>query len=90
MGSCSSSLAWPSAREQCLLRVEPDTLWNGLRLVGDMTGRRDCPGSEPAFMEHILCAGCCSGLWGFSKGSCSVGLYLVEEDREKIREVIKK
>lgn len=90
MGSCSSSLAWPSAREQCLLRVEPDTLWNGLRLVGDMTGRRDCLGSEPAFMEHLLCAGCCSGLWGFSKGSCSCGLVFDGGRQREKREVIKK
>lgn len=42
-GSCSSSWAWRGASAQCLLRVEPDTLWNGLRLVGDAPGAAAAP-----------------------------------------------
>lgn len=54
--------------EQYVLREEPDTLWNGLRFVGDGPGRRGCPGSEPAFIKHLLYAGCPSGPWGVSRG----------------------
>lgn len=53
-GSYSSSWAWRGASAQCLLRVEPDTLWNGPRLVGHAPGAA----AAPAMKLHSR------GAWG--------------------------
>lgn len=81
----------------CLLKAEPDTLWNGLRLARIMPGRRDCPGNEPAFKEHpLLCAECCSRSWG-SRGQSRetkipalVGLVFWWRKTDKKQETIRK
>lgn len=76
----------------CLLKAEPDTLWNGLRLAGIRTGRRGCPGNEPAFKEHpLLCAvSPALGIQGAikrNKEPCSCGACVsVEEDRQETRD----
>lgn len=80
----------PAPREQCLLRVESDTLWNGPRLVKDRTGRRDWPESELAFMEHLLCASAVPGLGDSAKSLLLRACILMEEDREETREGIRK
>ena len=81
----------------CLLRAEPDTLWNGLRLAGIMLGRRGFPGNEPAFTEHLLRhAECWSRPWGFREQSretkipALVGLVFWWRKTDKKQETIRK
>lgn len=85
--------AGPGARRAVFAQGGANTLWNELRLVGDPTGRRGRPGSEPALMECLLFAG---GVWalGIQQGpedACSRGAYiLVGEDEQETRDLIRK
>ena len=79
-----------------MLKAEPDTLWNGLRLAGIRTGRRGCPGNEPAFKEHLLLyAECCPRPWGFrglsreTKSPALVGLVFQWRKTDKKQEQIR-
>lgn len=85
-GSCSSSWAWRGASAQCLLRVEPDTLWNGLRLVGDAPGAA----TAPAVKLHLPSA-CCVRPRRSREGGHKLlrACISVEEGRAEIRDVIR-
>lgn len=76
-GSYSSSWAWRGASAQCLLRVEPDTLWNGPRLVGDTPGAA----AAPAMKLHSR------GAWGVHPPRSREGGH--KEGRAETRDVIR-
>lgn len=76
-GSYSSSWAWRGASAQCLLRVEPDTLWNGPRLVGDTPGAA----AAPAMKLHSR------GAWGVRPPRSREGGH--KEGRAETRDVIR-
>lgn len=75
-----------------MLREEPDTLWNGLRFVGDAAGRRGCPGSKLALMSTYCVSGALLGL-GDSAGNqtnedpCSCGLVFWQRKTFKKQDI---